>query len=79
MTIISISRQTGSLGDEIARLAADKLGYEHIGKSQISEVLLKHGFSASDVALYDEKKPSLLQTLSKQKNLYALFNSDRYL
>ncbi len=71
MTIITISRQTGSLGDEMARLAADKLGYQHIGKSQISEVLSKHGFSASDVAKYDEKKPSLLQTLSKQKNLYA--------
>lgn len=73
MTIISISRQIGSLGDEIARLTAEKLGYQHIGKSQISEVLSKYGFSAADVAKYDEKKPSLLQNLSKQKNLYAHF------
>lgn len=71
MAIITISRQTGSLGDEIAKSAADRLGFQHIEKSQISEILLKHGFSASDVDKYDEKKPSLLQTLSVQKNIYA--------
>jgi cytidylate kinase len=71
MAIISISRQIGSLGDEIAKLAADQLGYELIEKSQISEILAKHGFSASDVDKYDEKKPSLLQTLSIQKKIFA--------
>lgn len=71
MAIITISRQTGSLGDEIAKSAADRLGFQHIEKSQISDILLKHGFSASDVDKFDEKKPSLLQTLSEQKNIYA--------
>lgn len=71
MAIITISRQTGSLGDEIAKSAADRLSFQHIEKSQISGILLKHGFSASDVDKYDEKKPSLLQNLSVQKNIYA--------
>lgn len=71
MAIITISRQIGSLGNEIARSAADKLGYEQISKSQIGEVLLKHGFSASDLDKYDEKNPSLLQHLSIQKNIFA--------
>jgi len=71
MAIISISRQIGSLGDEIAKSAAEKLGYEHIEKSQISEVLSNHGFSTSDVDKYDEKKPSIWQILSLQKNIFA--------
>jgi len=71
MAIITISRQIGSLGDETAKSATDKLGYELIEKTQISEVLSKHGFSASDVDKYDEKKPSIWQTLSKQKNKFA--------
>jgi len=71
MAIISISRQIGSLGDEIAKSVADKLGYEHVEKAQISEVLSKHGFSASEIDKFDEKKPSLLQTLSVQKKIFA--------
>ena len=70
MAIITISRQIGSLGNEIAKSAAEKLGYEHIEKSQISDVLLKYGFPASEVDKYDEKRPSLWQTLSTQKNIF---------
>lgn len=72
MPIITISRQKGSLGDEIARSTADKLGYTYIEKIQISETLSKLGFSLSDVDKYDEKKPSIWQTLSIQKKLFAL-------
>lgn len=73
MAIITISRQIGSLGDEIARAAADTLGYRFIEKVQISEALSKHGFSLSDIDKYDEKKPSVWQTLSMQKELFAHF------
>ena len=72
MSIITISRQTGSLGDEIAKATAEKLGYKYIEKLQISKVLSKLGFSVSDVDKYDEKKPSVWQTLSMQKRLFAL-------
>lgn len=71
MAIITISRQIGSLGDEIARAVAENLRYEHIEKSQISKVLSNHGFSTSDVDKYDEKKPSIWQILSLQKNIFA--------
>ena len=71
MAIVTISRQAGSLGNEIARSAADKLGYRYIEKNQISETLSKLGFSVSDVDKYDEKKPSVWQTLSIQKKLFA--------
>ncbi len=71
MAIVTISRQVGSLGDEIARSAADKLGYRYIEKNQISEILSKLGFSVSDVEKFDEKKPSVWQTLTVQKKLFA--------
>ena len=70
MTIITISREAGSLGDEIASAVTEKLGYEHVEKSQISEALSAHGFMASDVDTLDEKKPSIWQILSKQKSIF---------
>lgn len=71
MAIITISRQVGSLGDEIARAAADTLGYRYIEKVQISEALSKLGFSLSEIDKYDEKKPSVWQALSMQNDLFA--------
>jgi cytidylate kinase len=73
MAIITISRQVGSLGDEIARETATRLGYEHVEKVQISEILSRLGFSISDIDKYDEKKPSVWQTLTMQKELFAHF------
>jgi cytidylate kinase len=70
MAIITISRQIGSLGDEVAKTVADRLGYKLIEKSQISKILSEHGFSSSDIDQYDEKKPSLLQHLSMQKRVF---------
>jgi len=71
MAIITISRQIGSLGDEIAKALANKLGYQRIEKPQVGAVLSEHGFSASDIDKYDETNPSLLQHLSIQKNIYG--------
>ena len=71
MAIITISRQTGSLGDEIAKATAEKLGYEYIEKSQISKALSSLGFSVSEIDRYDEKKPNLWQSLKTQKESFA--------
>ena len=71
MAIITISRQTGSLGDEVARAAAEALEYEYIEKIQISEILAKLGFSPSDMDKFDEKKPSVWQSLIMHKELFT--------
>jgi len=73
MAIITISREVGSLGDEIAEAVTEKLGYQHIEKTQISDVLSKFGFSPSDVEKFDEKKPSMWQSLIMHKELFALY------
>ncbi len=70
MAIITISRQIGSLGNEIGKELSAKLGYERIEKSRVYAILSEHGFSAADVDKFDEKNPSLLQHLSNQKHLY---------
>ena len=71
MAIITISRLAGSLGDEIGRETAHILGYDYIEKVQISEILSGLGFSLSDIDRFDEKKPSVWQSLSIQKELFA--------
>ena len=71
MAIITISRQKGSLGDKIAKATAEKLGYNYIDKLQISKTLAQLGFSVTEIDKYDEKKPSLWQTLSMHKNKFA--------
>ena len=38
MGIVTVSRQVGSFGDEIAALAAKKLGYEHIDREHIHKL-----------------------------------------
>lgn len=73
MAIITISRQAGSLGNEIAQETANALGYDYIEKAQISEVLSRLGFSISDIDKYDEKKPSVWQTLTIHKSRFAHF------
>ena len=73
MAIVTISRQIGSFGDQIAMETAAKLGYEYIEKVQISEILSKLGFSIADIDTFDEKKPSIWKTLTLEKELFAHF------
>lgn len=71
MAIITISRKIGSMGDKIAKMTAETLGYEYIEKAHISEGLSRCGIPISDIDKYDEKKPSLWQTFSTQNELFA--------
>lgn len=73
MAIITISRQVGSLGNEIGKATADRLGYEYIEQFQISKSLSNMGYSLSDIDSYDEKKPSVWQTLTLQKERFSHF------
>ncbi|MBU4606895.1 MAG: cytidylate kinase-like family protein, partial [Proteobacteria bacterium] len=67
MAIVIISRQIGSLGDEIAKAVSDRLGYKYIEKTKISHVISEKGFSLFDFDKFDEKKPSIWQSISLHK------------
>ena len=58
MPVITISRQSASLGNEIAQGVAEKLNYEYVDKKRIEEALSDYGVFAPEMEKYDEKKPS---------------------
>lgn len=74
MAIITLSRQTASLGDEIGKAVAEKLRYNFIDKEKISDALENLGLPAHDVERFDDKKPTIWQSLShhKRKFIFAL-------
>jgi cytidylate kinase len=55
MAVITISRQMGSLGTEIAQDVAGKLKYKYLDKEGIEQGLTTHGLAVSEVEKFDEK------------------------
>ena len=53
MSVVTISRELGSLGTEIARAVAEKLNYEYIDKEKIAQALANLGLSALTVEKFD--------------------------
>ncbi len=70
MSMITISRQVGSSGTEIARGVAEKLNYEYVDKEKIGKILADFGFGAPEVEKFDEKKPPLWDSLSVQRTKF---------
>ncbi len=67
MSTITISRQPGSLGTEIARGVAEKLNYAYVDKERIGEKLSVFGFGTPELGKFDEKKPPFWDTHSTQR------------
>jgi cytidylate kinase len=68
MSILTISRQVGSFGTEIARELAEKLGWEYVDKGKIGEALARFGFGMLEVEKFDEKKPPFWDSFSLLRN-----------
>ena len=73
MAIITVSRQLGSLGTDVAHRLAEKLHYRCLDKESFDRSLDEHGIAAAKVEKYDEKKPSLWDTFSTDRDLYLHF------
>lgn len=73
MSIIAISRQLASLGDEVASKVANSLGFEFIDKKQIEDSLFSEGLSDSVLKKYDEKKPGFVASMTKNRDVYFHF------
>jgi cytidylate kinase len=71
MAIITISRQKGSLGDEIVKTVAESLRYAWVDKTKISDAMAGLGLPASDFERFDEKKPAIWQSITNQKRKFA--------
>jgi len=55
MAIITVSRQLGSGGDQIAEGVAHSLGYEHVDKTLVEEVAALTDTDLEEVEKFDEK------------------------
>jgi cytidylate kinase len=57
-SVICISRATGSGGDEVGRLVAERLGFRHVDEEIVANAAARGGISTADVA-NEERRRSL--------------------
>jgi len=74
MATITVSKQLGSLGEEIAFAVAEKLQYEYVDKERLGKILADFGFGGPEVDKFDEKKPPFWDSLAIQRTnfLYSI-------
>lgn len=75
MAIITLTRQSGSFGDEIGMLIARRLGYTFFDKKEIEKRIIAKGLPKEDFLKFDERKPSLLDRFTKNRDKYLNFLS----
>jgi cytidylate kinase len=73
MPILTISRQSGSLGTQIARSLAEALALPLLDKQALEERLAGHGVTGTSLEKYDEKRPAFWEIFSSDKNRYLHF------
>jgi cytidylate kinase len=70
MAIITISRQLAGLGDETAQELAKLLDYRFVDKHSLEEKIKSYGVAGAKFDKYDERKPTLLASLSQDRDDY---------
>jgi len=70
MSIITLSRETGSLGDETARLLAEKLQYSLLDRNRMEETIDAEGFPDIPLERFDEHSPSFWENFTSGKDVY---------
>ena len=68
--IVTISRQPGCRGEEIAEKLARKMGYMYLDSIILKEKLLEHQITELLFEQYDEKKPGYWSHFSKKTEQY---------
>lgn len=70
MGIITISRELAALGDETAQELAKLLDFRFVDKQALEERIKSYGIAGPKLKKYDERKPSLLASLSQDRDDY---------
>src|SRR6184192_2515322 len=63
--VITVTRQYGSGGSDIARLVSERLGCELVDNQFVEEVARRAGVPPDEVAQREERAPGLLERLSR--------------
>src|SRR5205814_10347619 len=61
-SVICISHATGSGGDEVGRLVAERLGFLHVDEEIVADAAVRGGVSPGDVA-DEERRKSLVNRI----------------
>jgi len=73
MSVITVSRQLGSWGTEIAQKVAETLQYEFVDKEKIAKALANYGLQEPELEKFDEKKPPLWDSFQVQRKKFLHF------
>lgn len=65
MAVVTITRQYGAGGSEVARRVAARLGWTVVDQEFVSAVATQAGMSAEEVAAHEERVPSLIVRLGR--------------
>ena len=65
MPVITISRQFASGGSNVAKLVAERLGWEVVDSELVGRVAEQAGLSPSEVAAREERVPSLIERIAR--------------
>src|SRR5256712_7999522 len=63
--VITVTRQYGSGGSDVARLVAERLGWELVDNQFVEEVARRAGVPPAGVAQREERAPGLLERLAR--------------
>ncbi len=70
MSNITVSRETGSLGDETARLLAEKVGYSFLDRAAMEKAVDDKSFPDIPLERFDEHSPSFWENFTTGKDVY---------
>lgn len=63
--LITISREFGAQGSVLARMVADRLGWQLIDNEVVEEVARRAGLTSADVAQREERGPTFVERLAR--------------
>ncbi len=71
--MVTMSRQAGSGGDEIARLLAEDLGWTLLDNQVVEKLLADRGFHSAETDAFEERKPDFWHRFPSEKERYLHF------
>jgi len=76
MAVITLTRQSGSMGDEVGMLIARRLGYTFYDKKEIEKRIIAKGLPKEEFVKFDERKPKFLDRFTKNRDRYLNYLSE---
>jgi len=73
MSVITVSRQFGSLGKDVAEQLAESLGYKFLDKKILESQYDKYGIPDVSFEKYDEKNPGFIEYFKSGKDRYLRY------